>query len=147
MRNLIVLGVAGLLAVGLSMSSMAGLEPDSDGDGLVDSADNCTLVDNGPVEDQPGGCYDGGTMVQLDGDQDGYGNPCDTDVDNDQGTSLLDVSATLAAASAISSDPNFDFDCDGGASLLDVSRVLADAAAIASPGPSGLACAGTITCP
>ena len=34
-----------------------------------------------------------------------------------------------------------------GATLIDVSRVLGDAAAVVAPGPSGLACAGTVPCP
>jgi hypothetical protein len=141
MRNLIVLAVTGLLAFGLSVSTFAGAPADDDADGAVNTVDNCTAVPNTAA--LPTGACDS----QLDGDFDGYGNPCDTDVDNDGGTSLIDVSQTLAAAAAVSSDPNFDFDCDGGASLIDVSRVLADAAAVAEPGPSGLACAGTAPCP
>ena len=141
MRNLILLGIAGLLAVGLSVSSMAGGPADSDLDGIVDTSDNCVDVPNGP-DLGTNSCND-----QLDGDNDGFGNPCDTDTDNDGGATLIDVSATLAAAGAVSSDPNFDFDCDGGATLIDVSRVLADAAAVTAPGPSGLACAGTVPCP
>ena len=41
--------------------------PDADSDGIVDSADNCTLVAN---------------PSQLDADNDGYGNLCDGDINN-----------------------------------------------------------------
>ena len=136
MRNLIVLGVAGLLAFGLSVSTMAGLPADGDADGLPDASDNCSAVPNTGI------LATGACNSQLDGDQDGYGNPCDTDTNNDGATGLDDVSATLAAATAVSTDPNFDFNCDGAAGLDDVSRALSDATAVATPGPSGLACAG-----
>lgn len=142
MRNLIVLGFAGLLMVGLSVSSMAGLPSDIDADGVIDVNDNCLVVPNGPLLATPAACNS-----QQDGNLDGYGSPCDTDTDNDGAASLLDVSATLTAAKAVSTNPVFDFDCDGAASLLDVSNVLVDAKAVLTPGPSGLACAGTVPCP
>jgi hypothetical protein len=140
-RNLIVLGCAGLLAIGLSISGVAGVVPDTDMDGVLDDADNCLLVPNGPLAST----YS--CTTQLDGNLDGYGNPCDTDLDNDGGTSLADVNLEFGAAQAISGDPQFDIDCDGGASLADVNIVFGAAVAILPPGPSGLACAGTIPCP
>lgn len=141
MRNLIVLGCAGLLAFGLSVSSFAGSAVDTDGDGTVDTSDNCTVVPNGP-NTGTNSC-----IAQEDGDTDGYGNPCDTDTNNDGATGLDDVAATLTAAGVVSTDPNFDYNCDGAAGLDDVARVLSDAAAVTQPGPSGLACAGTVPCP
>jgi len=42
-------------------------QPDADGDSICDPIDNCHLVAN---------------PSQLDGDQDGYGNACDCDLDN-----------------------------------------------------------------
>jgi len=140
MRSVVVLGCAALLAIGLSVTSFAGSIVDADSDGVPDSFDNCSVVANGPLA-STNSCNG-----QEDGDLDGYGNPCDTDTDNDGATSLADVSATFSAAAVASTDPNFDFDCDGAASLADVSRVFSDAAVAAVPGPSGLACAGTIPC-
>ena len=77
---------------------------DTDGDGMLDNADN---ADNCAVVANP---------TQLDADGDGYGNICDADLNN---------SGTETSA---------DF------GLLR-SRLNT------APGPSGLACAGTIPCP
>lgn len=144
MRNLIVLGFAGLLMIGLSWSTIAGTPPDTDGDGVPDASDNCLVLPNGPDLQSP--LYPM-CNTQLDGDSDGYGNPCDTDTDNDGAAGLSDVSQTLAAVKVVSTDPNFDFNCDGAAGLDDLSHVLADSKVVLTPGPSGLACAGTVPCP
>ena len=138
MRNLIVLGCAGLLALGLSVSSFAGSTLDTDGDGSTDVFDNCEVVANGAL---------GSTAScdsQEDGDQDGYGNTCDTDTDQDGATGLADVSDTLARQKVGSTDPNYDFDCDGATGLADVSRALADQKVGTIPGPSGYHCANLI---
>ncbi len=50
-------------------------ETDTDGDGIPDACDNCTLDPNGPVIPDAGG------NSQLDSDQDGFGNICDADFD------------------------------------------------------------------
>jgi len=142
MRNLIVLGFAGLLMVGLSVSSLAGIPLDTDVDGVIDVQDNCTVVPNGPLLGT-NSC----NSQEDESPPDGYGSPCDTDLNNDGATGLDDVSAELTAAGIPSTDPIFDFNCDGAAGLDDVSRILTDAGNIATPGPSGLACAGTIPCP
>jgi hypothetical protein len=99
-RGAIALGAAGVLALGLSVSGLAGVLCDcGDGDGVLDEADNCLLVPNGP-DLQTGFCN-----TQLDGDMDGYGNPCDTDVNNDGATALDDVNQVFAAAVIVSTDP------------------------------------------
>jgi hypothetical protein len=139
-----VLGCAGLLAIGLSITSFAGVDPDTDLDGITDSNDNCSTYDNSPTVQDP---QTPACDTQLDGDADGYGNPCDSDFDQDGAASLADVGAELAAASAVSTNPEFDVDCDGAASLADVARVLGHAAVVQVVGPSGLACAGVPTCP
>ena len=141
MRNLIVLGCAGLLAFGLSVSSFAGAPPDADSDGVVDTSDNCVTTANGPLAGT------GACVAQEDGNADGYGNICDTDYNNDGATGLDDVATALAGAAVVSTDPNLDPNCDGATGLDDVARTLADAAVVQTPGPSGLACAGTIPCP
>lgn len=139
MRNLFVLGCAGLLAFGLSISTFAGTAVDTDGDGVVDSSDNCITDQNGPLG--------GACAAQQDGDSDGYGNACDTDFNNDGAAGPNDLSAMLTAVLATSTDLNFDLNCDGAAGPNDLSATLADVLATAVPGPSGLACAGTIPCP
>jgi hypothetical protein len=52
---------------------------DSDGDGVLDAVDNCVEVKNGPLAQEAGSFCDN----QEDADGDGYGNACDTDLDND----------------------------------------------------------------
>ncbi len=141
MRNLIVLGCAGLLAFGLSLSSFAGSPVDTDSDGVVDTADNCTVVPNGPA------LATGSCDSQEDGNFNGYGNPCDTDTNQDGATGLDDVGDTFDQAVIAGTDPNFDFNCDGATGLDDVGTVFDDAVIAAVPGPSGLACAGTVPCP
>ena len=83
---------------------------DRDGDGIRGSFDNCIDVANGPLA-STGSCDS-----QLDGDLDGYGNICDSDVDNDGATGLDDVSIAFA-----------------------------DAAVVKTPGRSALACSGSRT--
>jgi len=142
-RNLIVLGLAGMLMVGLSVSTFAGVVVDADGDGVDDSSDNCTGYANGPLAQEP-------ATPQCDNQEDvgadGYGNPCDTDANNDGAAGLDDVGDTFSALTP-GTNLLFDYNCDGGVGLDDVGTVF-DAAVIAlPPGPSGLACAGTVPCP
>ncbi len=49
---------------------------DSDGDGVADDVDNCTLAEND---------------TQLDTDGDGYGNACDADFDNNCIANIIDL--------------------------------------------------------
>ena len=129
MRNLIVLGCSGLLAVALSLTSYAGPPGgDIDVDGVPDLMDNCTVDPNGP---DLGAC-----SLQEDGDGDGFGNACDTDTDNDNVTGLTDVSKTLSLSKIGSTILNYDYDCDGVTGLTDVSRALADSKVAKIPGPS-----------
>jgi hypothetical protein len=141
MRNFVVLGCAGLLAFGLSMSSFAGGGTDTDGDGFIDTEDNCTLAPNGP-NGSTGSCVD-----QEDGDADGYGNPCDSDFNNDGATGPDDLSAMVDEVIAVGTDPNFDLNCDGASGPDDLSATVDDVIAVQQPGPSGLACAGSVPCP
>lgn len=147
-RTLVVLGCAALLAMGLSTFTFAGSIPDVDGDGVPDQFDNCQVLDNGPLQAtfSCNGQEDGNIGgVGLNG-PDGYGNPCDTDFNNDGATGLNDVSLVFAAASVASTNLIYDTNCDGAAGLNDVSKTFANASVAAVPGPSGLACAGTVPC-
>ena len=130
-RNLVVLlACAALLAFGLSISSFAGAPPDTDLDGVPDTTDNCTLVPNGP-SGSTGSCDD-----QEDGDGDGFGNPCDTDYNNNGATELTDLNSMLVEAIAGGTDPNFDPNCNGASELGDLNQTLVDATAGQVPGPS-----------
>jgi hypothetical protein len=128
MRNLIVLGCSALLALALGLTSYAGSAPDTDADGVVDPIDNCDINPNGPAG--------GSCNAQQDGDNDGFGNACDTDTNNNGQTDLTDVFNTLTAAQASSTLLNYDFNCNGQVDLSDVFLALGDAQASKVPGPS-----------
>jgi hypothetical protein len=136
-RNLIVLGCAVLLAFGLSFGTFAGVSPDSDSDGVPDAFDNCTNTPNGPL------LGTGLCVAQEDNDGDGYGNPCDTDLNNDFGVGLDDAAIALANQGNGAGDVA-DVNCDTGVGLDDAAEVLGTQGA--TPGPSGLVCAGSAPC-
>ncbi len=121
-----------------------GICGDSDNDGVSicsGAGDNCALHPNGPL------LSTAGCDSQEDGDADGYGNPCDTDVNNDGASGLDDVGLVFDQAVIGGTDPNYDFNCDGATGLDDMGIVFDDAVVSASPGPSELLCAGIIPCP
>ena len=107
---------------------------DTDGDGVVDSSDNCRLTAN---------------PLQQDANADGYGNICDADINN-SGTvttadfgllrSVLGQSAGFNATAAAS-----DLNSSGTVTTADFGLLRARLGT--TPGPSGLACAGTPPCP
>ncbi|MDY6828946.1 MAG: hypothetical protein SV583_06180 [Pseudomonadota bacterium] len=86
---------------------------DSDLDGITDDVDNCTLAPNGP--DRP----DAGGHSQRDTDGDGFGNLCDTDLNNDGVTNGLDIGALLSVFGT--ADLDADFNGDGQVNGLDAS--------------------------
>ena len=135
-RNLIVLGCAALLAFGLSFGSFAGASPDSDGDGVPDSFDNCTTVANGPT------LATGSCNSQEDVGADGYGNACDVDMNGDGFNGLNDVNTMLGSVGATGANAA-DQNCDNFVGLNDVNVALGLVGG--QPGASGLACAGTGT--
>jgi hypothetical protein len=145
MRYVLTPGLALIAAFFLFTSSgdAGGGCEDPDGDGVAaclgTGPDNCVFVPNGPLL--------GSCSAQEDGDLDGYGNSCDSDINNDGATGLDDVSSMFTAAAIFSPGLATDLNCNGAADLTDVSKALADAAAIAMPGPSEHTCAGTIPCP
>ncbi len=104
-------------------------QPDTDADGIPDSADNCTEVANGPLLPDAGG------NSQLDTDGDNYGNACDADLNNDLVINGLDVGPFIDQFGTVG--PHADFNGDGVVNGLDVGPFV-DMFGQA-PGPSGLA--------
>jgi len=109
-------------------------EPDADSDGVTDVEDSCLFVAN---------------PTQLDSDQDGYGNACDADYNDDGLVGVLDFSAFRKAYGSTAGspgwDPELDANGDGAIGISDFALVRASFGS--SPGPSGLACAGSVPCP
>ncbi|MFK7887815.1 MAG: S8 family serine peptidase [Gammaproteobacteria bacterium] len=94
---------------------------DTDGDGVLDSADNCTLVANADQRDTNG---------------DGYGNICDADLNNDGVVNPVDL-GLFRAVFFQGGDLDADFNGDGvvNATDLGIIRTLF----FQPPGPSGIA--------
>ena len=91
--------------------------PDSDGDGIPDTADNCTLEHN---------------PNQIDADGDGIGNICDEDLDNDCSISFSDIGVLKSVF--FTNDPKADINVDGVVNFLDLGE-LKDAF-FGTPGPA-----------
>ena len=75
---------------------------DSDGDGVADAIDNCTTVDN---------------PAQRDTDSDGFGNACDTDLNNDLFVNFIDLG--LLRSVFFTANANADFNGDGVVNFAD----------------------------
>jgi hypothetical protein len=134
--NLIGLGAVCALAFGLAFGSFAGSVADTDSDGVPDVYDNCTTTPNGSLAGT------GACVAQEDANLDGFGNPCDFDVNQDGSTGLDDVGQYV---SALGGAPGvYDSNCDGAVGLDDVGNAVS--ALGSAPGPSSLGCAGTIPC-
>ena len=78
-------------------------ELDTDGDGITDATDNCTLVANAD---------------QRDTDDDGIGSQCDPDLDNDCAVNFTDLGQIKSVF--FGTDPNADFDGDGSVNFTDL---------------------------
>ena len=87
-----------LLFVAFLLPGFAAAAVDTDGDGLIDDVDNCVYTANGPAEDN-----------QLDADEDGYGNACDGDFDQNGFVNSLDFGVFLTCFN--SGSPEHDPDC------------------------------------
>jgi hypothetical protein len=112
------------------MTATAGSVVDSDGDAVPDLFDNCRNTPNGPFG-ATGAC---GTAVQLDSDSDGYGNPCDGDLNQDLSTNGADFTAMFGLLFA-GPGPG-DFDCSGSTNGADFTALFS--LLFTPPGPGAL---------
>jgi hypothetical protein len=135
-------------------------EVDDDGDLLVDWPDDpeCdSELDRTELPDQDGDdvgdplddCLDLPNPDQLDSNQDGYGNLCDADLDDDGSVGGTDFFELKAVFGKSLEDPGYDPDADfdGDDTVGGTDYFVFKAQYGGAPGPSGLACAGTIPCP
>jgi uncharacterized repeat protein (TIGR01451 family) len=89
------------------------IAPDSDGDGVPDDADNCTLVAN---------------PTQCNSDGDAFGNACDGDFDDSGFVNYGDLAALKLGFFGQSLPPDYselDMDCDGLINFVDLGRFKA----------------------
>jgi hypothetical protein len=121
-----------LFAIGFAMSATAGSVTDTDSDLVPDGFDNCDVRPNGPNQGSN----------QVDSDQDGYGNACDADYNNDLGVTAADFGIFLTFFGGPGT--NTDMDGDGNTTAADFGIFLQFFGGV--PGPSGLGCAGTVPC-
>ena len=96
-------------------------EPDTDGDGVADSSDNCQLVPN---------------ASQLDTNEDGFGNACDGDFNGDCVVNTVDLGVMRANFFATGAN-DADLNGDGAVSIIDLG--LLRTLFFGTPGPSGVA--------
>ena len=114
---LLVLDAPGLNSTRLTLN--VDVQADADLDGIANSADNC---------------LDSPNAAQRHSDADGYGNQCDTGLNNDGITNFADVA--LFAQRFQTSDEDADFNSDGKVDFLDLE--LLRGYFLLPPGPSGL---------
>jgi hypothetical protein len=134
-KGLMAGGIALLATLGLSFTAFAGPSVDTDGDGVFDVLDNCVTVPNAFPAD-------------CDTDNDGYGNRCDGDFDQDMFVLPSDFSIWVSdfGTGYDTSGTGTDMDCDGYVLPSDFTIWNSYFTGSGSPGPSGLYCAGTIPC-
>ncbi len=111
------------LAVDYAVVSITVTNPDSDGDGVPNAADNCRLVPN---------------PNQCDSDSDGYGNHCDGDLTGNGATNAQDAVVFRGQLGKPSAGPGYnaaDMNCSGAVNAQDATlfRQLLGR----PPGPSG----------
>jgi YVTN family beta-propeller protein len=113
----------------IDVNAVSAPMPDTDGDGVSDVADNCTLVANGPSDTATAG------VSQNDSDGDNYGNMCDGDLDGSGSVNFADLEVFKGAFN--SADPHADLDGSGGVNFIDL--VIFKGLFNKAPGPSGIA--------
>ena len=99
--------------------------PDTDGDGVADPADNCTLVPN---------------AGQLDTNSDGYGNICDADLNNSDLVTAADyaILRSVLNQNASASPTAADADLNGSGLVTAADYAILRARINTAPGPSAL---------
>jgi hypothetical protein len=108
------------IIVGLGIALTDACTTDSDGDGVVDGDDNCTLVPNADQRDTNG---------------DGFGNICDADLNNDGIVNAVDLG--LFKSVFFTTDADADFNGDGVVNAIDLG--VLKGGFFGPPGPSGVA--------
>ena len=98
---------------------MTNVSSDTDGDGLADSADNCTLVANAD---------------QRDTDGDGIGNICDPDLNDDCVENFDDLG--IMKSVFFTTDADADLDGSGSVDFIDLATLKSSF--FQAPGPSGV---------
>lgn len=93
---------------------------DVDADGVPDGKDNCIEAWN---------------PEQKDTDDDGIGNRCDPDYDNNCSVTFTDLAVISDAF--YGDDPNVDLNCDGAVNFIDLG--IMKSFMFKAPGPSGVA--------
>jgi hypothetical protein len=123
--------------------SVGGPCGDSDCDGIPDVLDKCSIDSRNATA--PATC---------DSDTDGYGNVCDPDFNQDFSVNAVDFGMFFVPAFK-GQDPapwpqGLDMNCDGVVNATDFGMFFVPkfkgGFGGATPGPSGLACAGTVPC-
>lgn len=143
---------------------------DTDGDGFANASDNCPLTNNPTQADTDtdlrgnacDNCSSAANMLagtvpnsspvvnkaQLDSDSDGYGNACDADLNNSGGTTATDYSILRSVIGKLynfsTNAAKSDLNASGSVTATDYSILRSRIGT--APGPSGLACAGTVPC-
>jgi hypothetical protein len=133
--GLMAAGTALLCITGLAFASFAGPAQDNDGDGVFNVLDNCSLTPNAGV-------------LGCDTDDDGYGNVCDGDFDQNKATNATDFTAKFVPdfKKGVDSGIGTDMDCNGAVNSTDFTARFVPNFKSGKPGPSGLHCAGTVPC-
>ncbi|MFK7886542.1 MAG: proprotein convertase P-domain-containing protein [Gammaproteobacteria bacterium] len=85
------------------LPATSGGSPDSDGDGVTDDVDNCTMVANADQRDTNG---------------DGFGNACDADLNNDCIVNVVDLG--LLRSVFFTADDDADLNGDGIVNVVDL---------------------------
>jgi hypothetical protein len=108
--------------------------PDADDDSIDDAHDDCLGLSN---------------PDQIDTDHDGFGNACDADYDGNGVVGAGDFLRLRQAYGSTLGSPSYDaaLDADGDGAIGSQEFVLLRSTFGQPPGPSGLACAASGSCP